>query len=102
MSRGPDADTLLERALVAHAARGGVVVAIVEANWERWASATFAGARHALTLEAAAGDALDAWLAALPEADLSFRRTLVADLTVVAVRRGDPVHVSLEVLTVEE
>ncbi|MDO7843351.1 hypothetical protein [Sphingomonas immobilis] len=102
MSRGPDAGTLLERAIVAHAARNGVAITVTEAAWDRWASATFAGARHALTLQARPGDALDAWLAALPEAELPVRRTLVADLTIAAVRRGDPVSVAIEVLTVDE
>ena len=102
MSRGPDAGTLLERAIVAHAARHGVAVAIVEAGWERWASATFTGARHALTLEATSGDAFDRWLAVLPEAELSLRRMLVADLTIVAVQRGEPVRLALEALTVDE
>jgi hypothetical protein len=101
MSRGPDAGTLLERAIVAHGARAGVAVAVVEAGWEGWASATFTGARHALTLEASPGDALDTWLGALPDGDLSSRRMLVADLTVTAVRYGDPVRISVEALTVE-
>ncbi len=54
MSRGPDAATLLERALLVAADAAGCPVAVVASDWTRWASATFTGARHSLTLTAAA------------------------------------------------
>src|SRR3546814_4063348 len=53
MSRGPDAGTLLTRALIAAAAADGVAYAITDADWTRWASATFTGAQHRLTLSGA-------------------------------------------------
>lgn len=103
MSRGPDAETLLRRALEAQAEAAGCPVTLVESDWSRWASATFTGARHLLRLAAPPSPALDAWIARLPEADLRLRRHLVADLAVEHVRRTeDRVTISLEVLTVEE
>lgn len=103
MSRGPDAETLLRRALEASADAAGCPVTLVASDWTRWASATFTGARHLLTLAAPPSPALDAWIAGLPEAELRLRGQLVADLVVEHVRRsGDTVTLSLEVLTVEE
>ncbi|HWK36525.1 hypothetical protein [Sphingomonas sp.] len=103
MSRGPDAATLLERALIADAARAGVAIHITACDSTRWASATFSGARHVLTLVLDGGDAGRAWLAALPETDLPMRGHLVADLAV--IRRTatcDRTDATIEALTVEE
>ncbi|RYE02475.1 MAG: hypothetical protein EOP61_08550 [Sphingomonadales bacterium] len=103
MSRGPDAATLLERALLAGAQRAGCPVTIPKAEVQRWASATFVGARHALTLAGTKSPELDAWLAALPEAEFALRGHLVADLAVLHVaREGDAVSAQIEVLTIEE
>lgn len=103
MSCGPDAGVLLERAFPRHAAQRGVDLSIVSASWTRWASATFAGARHDLLLTAAPSPALDAWIADLPEAEFALRGHLVADLTVaVRSRVGDRVELKIAVLTVEE
>jgi hypothetical protein len=102
MSRGPDAATLLERALVASAAAAGCPVTVQAADWTRWASVTFSGARHELTLTGEASRALNAWTAALPEAEFALRGHLVADLSVARRQRsGDQVTLGLEVLTVE-
>lgn len=103
MSRGPDAAALLERALVAAAAAAGCAVAMPKWELQRWASATFVGARHLLTLAGTRSAQLDAWLAALPEAEFALRGHLVADLQVLRVSRdGDAVSAQLEILTVEE
>lgn len=103
MSRGPDVGTLLARALTASAAAGGCPVTVAAADWSRWASATFTGARHSIELSAAPSPALIAWIAALPEAELVLRGHLVADLSVVAVRHADAgITIELEILTVEE
>lgn len=103
MSCGPDAGVLLERALPRHAAQRGIDLSIVSASWTRWASATFAGARHALLLTATPSSALDAWIADLPEAEFALRGHLVADLTVESrTRIGDRVELNIGVLTVEE
>ncbi|GAA0330305.1 hypothetical protein GCM10009087_45610 [Sphingomonas oligophenolica] len=103
MSRGPDAGTALVRAIEADAGRARCAVRLVSSDWTRWASATFSGARHQLSLEATEGDALDGWLAGLPEADLPIRGHLVADIVVMSVRRaGGSATIGLEALTVEE
>ncbi|MBX3563731.1 MAG: hypothetical protein KF730_04045 [Sphingomonas sp.] len=103
MSRGPDAATLLERALKASAAVAGCAVTIAESTVQRWASATFMGTRHTMTLARAPSPQFDAWLAALPEAEFALRGHLVADLQVMRVTRDDgAVSVELEILTVEE
>jgi len=102
MSRGPDAGVRLERALLAHAAASGCVVTIADATWVRWASVTFAGARHTVWLEGQTGPALDRWLADLPEAELAIRDHVVADLAVTAVaRRADAARITIEALTLE-
>jgi hypothetical protein len=103
MSRGPDAATLLERALLAGAQAAGCPVTLHASDWTRWASATFAGARHLITLGGAASPTLDRWVADLPEAEFALRGHLVADLVVAGMhRRGGAVTIALEALTVEE
>ena len=102
MRRGPDAATLLERALLRGAERAGCPVLRLTAAWDRWASATFNGARHRLTFRAPRSAVLDRWIAALPEADLPLRGHLVADIEAVARReRGDAIEFDVEALTVE-
>lgn len=102
MSRGPDAATLLERALLASAQAAGCPVALVSADWTRWASATFVGARHRIALRASPSPLLDAWLAGLGEAEFALRGHIVADLVVASVaREGAWVEVMLEALSVE-
>lgn len=102
MSRRADASTLLERALVADAARSGVTVRIVASGATRWASATFVGARHRLVLSGDGAESAD-WLGGLADADLPCRGHLVADLIVVdrTVANGR-FDATIEVLTVEE
>lgn len=103
MSRGPDAEALLLRALSAAAEAAACPIQITASDWKRWASATFAGAQHRVTLAAAPSPALDRWLAALPEAEFGLRGHLVADLVVERILRdGERVTAELEVLTVEE
>ena len=103
MSRGPDPGTALVRALEASARRAGCPVRMSASDWTRWASATFTGARHEVTVEADESGALDTWLTELPEAELPIRGHLVADIIVSSVRRGNGVAtIRLEALTVEE
>ena len=103
MSRGPDAATLLERALLASGAAAGCPVAVARSELIRWSSVTFAGARHLVTLTAQASPALDDWVASLPEAEFALRGHLVADLNVQRRSRdGEAVTIALEILTVEE
>jgi hypothetical protein len=103
MSRGPDVATLLERALLEGAQAAGCPLALRASEMKRWASVTFTGARHLLTLAGDASPALDAWLASLPETEFALRDHLVADLVVESLRCEDrAVSVTLEILTIEE
>ncbi|MBX9796912.1 MAG: hypothetical protein K2Y03_08515 [Sphingomonas sp.] len=75
---------------------------MVRSGWQRWASATFTGARHQLVLQAPPSDALDAWLGTLGEAEIALPGHLVADLHLDHVARGaERVEATLAVLTVE-
>ncbi|WP_230206785.1 hypothetical protein [Novosphingobium sp. Gsoil 351] len=75
----------------------------------RWASITFAGSRHALTLRFAGGDAVAAGerlIAALPEHEFAIPGRLIADATIVAVRHvllPEPnMEIDCEVLMLDE
>ena len=103
MSRGPDAGTLLARALLAAAEADGVALTLIASDWTHWASATFVGAQHRLSVAGPASPALDDWLTALPERELALRGHLVADLTVVAMRAShDRIEADIQALTVED
>ena len=103
MSRGPDIGTLLTRMLERLASAAACPIIIEQADWERWASATFSGARHAITLSAGPSDAFHAWLAGLAEQPVELPGHLVADLVVGQMTRSpDRTTVNLEVLTVQE
>lgn len=103
MSRGPDAHTLLQRALSRSADQAGCPIEWVTSDWERWASATFVGARHRLTLTLAEGAASENWLAGLDEAEVELRGHLLADLVVTGAEHGGGhIAVTLEALTVED
>ena len=67
------------RALERSAAVLGCEVALSHETTTPWASATFVGAQHRV---AVSGTALDAWLAALPEAELVLSGCFVADCVV--------------------
>jgi hypothetical protein len=95
MSRGPDAATQVARAI--EGSRAGVVVLARESR--PWASVTFSGARHRLTLDAGGEPGLETWVAGLPEREIALRGHLVADVAVTTVERA---KVVIEVLTVEE
>lgn len=102
MSRGPDAATLLERRLRIAAEAAGVAATVGPCDSTGWASATFVGARHRLTI-IGGGDRFDRWVGDLPDADLPLRGHLVADLAVVARREVNGAFaVEVEILTVEE
>jgi hypothetical protein len=103
MSRGPDAATLLAVALVASSDHADCPIVLGYASQTRWASATFTGARHLITLAAEDTPAFSAWLYSLPEAEFALRGHLVADLSLEWVEHdGDVAGAVLEVLTVEE
>lgn len=97
-----DPGAALVRALEQSAAAQGCAVTVTDQGWRRWASATFAGARHRLGLRATPSPALDAWLARLSESELAMPGHLVADLGIAAVSRdASSVTAAIEALTVE-
>ena len=101
MSRGPDAATLLRRALDRHADRCGITATWHGVLSRRWASATFVGAQHRIAVTVA-GTGLDAWIDGLDEVDLQLRGHLVADVVVTMISRAeDQAELGVEVLTVE-
>lgn len=102
MRREADAGMLLIRALEQSASAAGCPITILRSSQRRWASATFAGARHNLEISATGSPMLDGWLAALPETDFTLPGQLVADLIVSEIRReGESIVALVEVLTVE-
>lgn len=103
MSRGPDASTTLQRALLREARLAGCAIVIPAAQMTRWASATFTGAQHRLTLTAPDDAALETWLGALSDADIVLRGHLLADIAILSIVRAEGrAMVTVEALTVEE
>lgn len=97
-----DCGRALVHALTRSAAAQGCAVTVTDQGWRRWASATFAGARHRLGVSGAPSPALDAWLSRLGDAELSIGGQLVADLGVMAVaREAGETRAAIEVLTLD-
>jgi hypothetical protein len=97
------------RLIAALQALGGGYGVLLRHEERRWASITFAGARHTLAFRFAGADALAAgerFIAALPEHEFAIPRHLAADATVVAARHTllpEPVlEVECEVLLLDE
>ena len=80
-----DPARLLLRALRRSAADAGLNVELQHEAETPWASATFVGGQHRVRVT---GEALDAWLDGLAEADLPVRGHLVADCAVTRQRGG--------------
>lgn len=94
--------SLLARRLTRAAAAAGATIRVEAHTSRAWASATFTGTRHALTLTGAASPALDAWLAGLRDAEFDTARELVADLALVErTGTGGAVVARIEALTVD-
>lgn len=103
MNRGPDITTLLERALFASAEAADCPLRIVMSRMTRWASATFAGAQHEISLAGVTSPELDTWIAALPETEFTLRGHLVAEVILLSMLRDDDsTQVTVEVLTLED
>ena len=82
-----------------HALAGGHA-AVLRHEERAWASITFSGARHTLTLRFAGETAVEAgerFIAALPDHEFAIPRRLVADAAVVAVRHALLPEPSLEI-----
>lgn len=102
MKREANIDRLLACVLTESSAAGGTPVRILRSSQRRWASATFVGARHLITVSAPESPMLDDWLAALPDMEFALPGHLVADLIITETRReGNDVSADIEVLTVE-
>ncbi len=98
--RGPDAGTLLIRALRGHAAAAHLTMQVESIACTPWASATFIGTQHRLTIAMAPVPGLRDWIDGLPDAEFAMRRHIVADLTVDHSETiGDREHVTIAVLT---
>ena len=98
--RGPDAGTLLIRALRGHAATAGLTMHVESIACTPWACATFVGTLHRLTIAAVAVPGLRDWIGGLPDAEFAMRRHIVADLVVDHVETiGEREHVTIAVLT---
>ena len=87
----------LHRALAVSAARYGLTLRLLGTTERPWFSATFAGSRLTVALGIDGGDPA-AWLATLPEEELSMPGRLVADLAVTGRSADDAM---LEVLLLE-
>ncbi|KQS47002.1 MULTISPECIES: hypothetical protein [unclassified Sphingomonas] len=98
--RGPDAGTLLIRALRGHAAAASLTMHVELIACMPWASATFVGTLHRLTIAAMPVPGLRDWIDGLPEAEFAMRGHIVADLVVDRIESiGDREHVTIAVLT---
>ena len=87
---------------------GGFEFTLEEIKSRSWASATFTGARHELTLRIAGEGALgaaDDFLANLEAREFPLRGHIVADIALISDERRDgedAARISLEALTVED
>ncbi len=96
MSADPEKGTI--RALTRQAKGEGVTLTATVIARRRWASALFEGVR--LTIETTAPERnFDAWLAALPEAELPLRGHFVADVELIERQATTAI---IELLVLEE
>jgi hypothetical protein len=101
-----DAATALLRALQSRLGGFAGEVAIDELVSRNWASVTFTGARHRLSLRLVgvdAGAAADIFLAGMEEAEFDLRDHILADIVLARQAREEAsVTLFLEALTVEK
>ena len=96
----PEAATALLHALAA--CLGAAPYKVEALACRDWASATFAGTRHKLTLSIAA-EAAASFLDGIEEAEFSLVGHILADIAIVsAAPDGEVMRVALEALTVED
>ncbi|MEG3165708.1 hypothetical protein U1701_14005 [Sphingomonas sp. PB2P19] len=99
--RGPDAGTLLIRALRTMGAEFAVRIDSIAGR--PWASATFAGTRHVVRLSAPDVPDVRSWLTSLPEAEFALRGHIIADLALDSIETLDgDLCATLTVLSLEE
>jgi hypothetical protein len=97
----------LKRALRAHFLELGAPVTVESLASRSWASITFSGERHRLTLclpGPGAQAAADTFLEGLEERDFALRGHILADIEAIASQRDadGQVRLTLEALTVED
>ena len=101
----PAAGAELERALRDACATLGTAAEVAEIVSRPWASITFSGERHRLTLRLGgerAPNTANAFLDGLAEREFELRGHILADIALVEdVREGGDVRLILEALTVE-
>jgi len=98
-----DPGTLLLRALDESLHAAGCVATVDHRGARAWASITFEGSQHRLTVAAQPGAAIEGWLAALPEAELPMRRHVALEPAIDRVeRRADAVVAELCVLVLQD
>lgn len=98
-----DATARIVRALIASAEKVGATLDLKSAEMTAWSSATYSGGRHMMTLTGPSSDALDAWLGALPQADLRIPQHLIVDLSVPGtVRAAGHTDVVIHALSVAD
>lgn len=92
------------RAIEASAQVADRPIKIVSSDWTQWASASFTGARHRLTIQGPDSGAFHRWLRTLQESeDMPMRGHQLADILVLSVSSADGETTAvLEALTVEE
>jgi len=88
----------LVRALRVSASEAGIDVLLVSATEHPWASATYVGARHQVTLGIPANPARHRWLAGLAEAELPMHGHIALPPAILST---DDERVLLEVVTLE-
>ena len=102
-----DAGAELRRALGANFVTFGAAVTFESLTSRPWASITFAGERHKLTLclpGPGAQAAVDAFLDGLEDREFALRGHVVADIEATGIQRDEDgqVRLTLEALTVED
>lgn len=105
--RGYGAGKRLARAVCHELERLGLEARTDSVESRSWTSITFAGERHALSLEiegTGASGSIDAWLAGLEEREIDLPGHLLVDIAVVSDERsgdGSRVALRLDAITVE-
>lgn len=98
-----DAAPLLASALRRSAAAAGIAVDVVSVDERPWASLTFTGARHRLTLAADAGRGFDEWLTAIGSAMLRMRGHVAGEPALIERRTiAGRCHATLDVVTIKD
>ena len=103
-----DSATAFLRALRLRCGDGAPAIRIEELASRSWASAAFCGARHRVVFAiegAGAGEAADAFLDGMEEAEFDLRGHVLADIALIAAERaedGERIRISLEALTVAD